>query len=141
MRPIDLYASFLLILLWGILLGFVCRIASLRFGLITSWVLGVLYLFGAVFLFKIRDIWTPITVPLFFQAPMAFIGAVTIQYAHLIKEMIGKLRMEKDLSHARDIQVSMMQESCPEIPGYQIAPFSTPAREVSGDFYDFIDID
>ena len=78
---------------------------------------------------------------LFFQAPMAFIGAVTIEYAHLIREMIGKLRMEKDLSHARDIQVSMMPESCPEIPGYQIAACSTPAREVSGDFFDFIDID
>ncbi len=140
-RPIGLKTTVLLILLWGLLLGIVCRMASLKIGLIGTLVLGMLYLAGAVFLFKARDIWVPITVPLFFQAPLAFIGAVTIEYAHLIKEMIGKLRMEKDLSQARDIQVSMLPESCPEIPGYQIAACSTPAREVSGDFFDFIDID
>ena len=53
-QPIGLKATVLLLLLWGILLGIVCRIASLRVGLITTLVLGVLYLFGAVFLFKAR---------------------------------------------------------------------------------------
>ena len=140
-HPIDLKANILLILLWGILLGIACRISSLRFGLITTVGLGIFYLLGAFYLFKAGDIWIPITIPLFFQAPLAFIGAVTIEYAHLIKEMIGKLRMEKDLSQARDIQISMLPSSCPEIPGYKIAACSTPAREVSGDFFDFIDID
>jgi sigma-B regulation protein RsbU (phosphoserine phosphatase) len=37
--------------------------------------------------------------------------------------------------------MSMLPSSCPEIKGYQIAASSTPAREVSGDFFDFIDID
>jgi len=37
--------------------------------------------------------------------------------------------------------MSMLPEACPEIKGYQIAASSTPAREVSGDFFDFIDID
>ena len=140
-HPIDLKANILLILLWGILLGIACRISSLRFGLITTLGLGIFYLLGAFYLFKAGDVWVPITVPLFFQAPLAFSGAVTIEYAHLIKEMIGKLRMEKDLSQARDIQISMLPSSCPEIPGYKIAACSTPAREVSGDFFDFIDID
>jgi sigma-B regulation protein RsbU (phosphoserine phosphatase) len=49
--------------------------------------------------------------------------------------------MEKDLSFARDVQMSMLPSSCPEVKGYQIAASSTPAREVSGDFFDFIDID
>jgi len=35
----------------------------------------------------------------------------------------------------------MLPSSCPGIRGYQIAASSTPAREVSGDFFDFIDID
>jgi sigma-B regulation protein RsbU (phosphoserine phosphatase) len=72
---------------------------------------------------------------------MAFLGAVGIENARLFKEVLGKLRMEKDLSFARDIQMSMLPSSCPEIKGYQIAASSTPAREVSGDFFDFIDIE
>jgi sigma-B regulation protein RsbU (phosphoserine phosphatase) len=37
--------------------------------------------------------------------------------------------------------MSMLPSSCPTLEGYQIAASSTPAREVSGDFFDFIDID
>jgi sigma-B regulation protein RsbU (phosphoserine phosphatase) len=73
--------------------------------------------------------------------PGAFLGAVTIEHASLFKEVLSKLRMERDLSVARDVQMSMLPSSCPEIEGYQIAASSTPAREVSGDFFDFIDID
>jgi sigma-B regulation protein RsbU (phosphoserine phosphatase) len=72
---------------------------------------------------------------------MAFIGAAGIEHSRLFKEFLSKMRMEKDLFHARDIQMSMLPEACPEIKGYQIAASSTPAREVSGDFFDFIDID
>jgi sigma-B regulation protein RsbU (phosphoserine phosphatase) len=72
---------------------------------------------------------------------MAFIGAAGIENSRLFKEFLSKMRMEKDLSHARDIQISMLPEACPEVKGYQIAASSTPAREVSGDFFDFIDID
>jgi sigma-B regulation protein RsbU (phosphoserine phosphatase) len=86
-------------------------------------------------------VWFPVVVPLFFQAPLAFLGAVSIEHASLFKEVLSKLRMERDLSVARDVQMSMLPSSCPEVEGYHIAASSTPAREVSGDFFDFIDID
>jgi sigma-B regulation protein RsbU (phosphoserine phosphatase) len=35
----------------------------------------------------------------------------------------------------------MLPASCPTIEGYQIAASSTPAREVSGDFFDFIEME
>jgi sigma-B regulation protein RsbU (phosphoserine phosphatase) len=101
----------------------------------------MVYLFAAVYAFKASDIWFPIVIPLFFQAPLAFLGGVSIEHSRLFKEFLRKLRMERDLSFARDIQMSMLPSSCPEIAGYQIAASSTPAREVSGDFFDFIDID
>ena len=140
-RPIGLTTTLLLILLWGLILGIVCHLSSPVVGFSCTAGLGILYSTSAVYLFKTGNIWIPVTVPLFFQAPLAFLGAVGIEQAHLLKEMIGKLRMEKDLSQARDIQISMLPSSCPEIPGYKIAACSTPAREVSGDFFDFIDID
>jgi sigma-B regulation protein RsbU (phosphoserine phosphatase) len=36
--------------------------------------------------------------------------------------------------------MSMLPATCPEIQGFKIAASSTPAREVGGDFYDFIEI-
>ncbi|MCK4983905.1 MAG: PP2C family protein-serine/threonine phosphatase, partial [Desulfobacterales bacterium] len=78
--------------------------------------------------------------PLFFQAPLAFIGAVGIEHSRLFKEVLVKLRMEDDLSSARDLQMSMLPATCPEVEGYQIAASSTPAREVGGDFFDFFKI-
>jgi serine phosphatase RsbU (regulator of sigma subunit) len=140
-KPISLKSYFLLVFFWGLLLGIVCRISSLRLGFINAIALGVLYLFGSVYVFKTQNIWYPVIIPLFFQMPMAFIGAAGIEHSRLFKEFLSKMRMEKDLSHARDIQMSMLPEACPEIKGYQIAASSTPAREVSGDFFDFIDID
>ena len=140
-QPIGLKSHILLVFFWGILLGIVCRISSIKFGALNAIGLSVLYLFGTVYIFKTKDIWYPVVIPLFFQTPMAFMGAVGIEHFRLFKEVLSKLRMERDLSVARDVQMSMLPSSCPEVSGYQIAVSSTPAREVSGDFFDFIDID
>jgi len=39
---------------------------------------------------------------------------------------------------ARDIQLSLLPERPPEIPGWELAAYYRPARLVGGDFYDFI---
>jgi sigma-B regulation protein RsbU (phosphoserine phosphatase) len=101
---------------------------------------SILYLVAAEYQFKANDSWYPIIIPLFFQTPMAFLGAVAIEHGRLFKETLVKLRMEEDLSVARDVQMSMLPATCPEVEGYQIAASSTPAREVGGDFFDFIEI-
>jgi sigma-B regulation protein RsbU (phosphoserine phosphatase) len=68
-------------------------------------------------------------------------GAVAIENARMVDEVIEKERMEEELSIARDLQVSMLPAECPQIAGLEIAAFSVSAREVGGDFYDFIEID
>ena len=67
-------------------------------------------------------------------------GAVAIENALMIEEVIEKERMEEELSIAKDLQVSMLPATCPEIEGFEIAAISTSAREVGGDFYDFIEM-
>lgn len=47
-------------------------------------------------------------------------------------------RKNAELQIARDIQASFLPEKIPQIPGYQFAACSIPAREVGGDFYDII---
>jgi serine phosphatase RsbU (regulator of sigma subunit) len=140
-QPISLKSYIIVVLFWGMLLGIACRISSMRIGALNAIGLSFFYLAAAVYMFKANNVWYPVVIPLFFQAPLAYLGAVAIEHGSLFKEVLSKLRMEKDLSFARDIQMSMLPESCPTIEGYQIAASSTPAREVSGDFFDFIDID
>ena len=67
-------------------------------------------------------------------------GAIAIENARLFEENLEKQRMEEELNIARDLQMSMLPATCPEIEGLQIAASSTPAMEVGGDFYDFIGI-
>ncbi|MDX1708432.1 MAG: SpoIIE family protein phosphatase, partial [Desulfobacterales bacterium] len=137
-RPIRLGVHIVIIFLWGVLISVICRIATLRIGALGAVGLSILYVVAAVFLFKAKGNWVPIVIPLFFQTPLAFIGAVAIQHSRLFKEALVKLRMERDLSVARDVQMSMLPTACPQIKGFQIAASSTPAREVGGDFYDFM---
>lgn len=68
-------------------------------------------------------------------------GAVAIENVRLFQENLEKQRMEEELSIARELQKSMLPSTCPEIKGFEIAAYSTQAREVGGDFYDFIKMD
>lgn len=67
-------------------------------------------------------------------------GAVAIENARLFEENIQKSRMEEELKIARNLQTSMLPDKAPTIEGFSIAARSIPAREVGGDFYDFIEI-
>jgi serine phosphatase RsbU (regulator of sigma subunit) len=48
--------------------------------------------------------------------------------------------MDEELKVARDIQMSMLPNKAPKIEGFAIAARYIPAREVGGDFYDFIEV-
>lgn len=63
-----------------------------------------------------------------------------IQNARLFKEAIEKQRIEKELAIARDLQMSMLPIRGPALDGFEIAAHSVPAREVGGDFYDFVEM-
>jgi serine phosphatase RsbU (regulator of sigma subunit) len=67
-------------------------------------------------------------------------GSVAIENARLFQENLEKQRMEEELNIARDLQMSMLPSVCPQIKGFTIAATSIPAREVGGDFYDFIEM-
>lgn len=49
--------------------------------------------------------------------------------------------VKSELQQAVQIQQSLLPQSTPEIPGYQIAAFSQPAELVGGDLYDFFNFD
>jgi PAS domain S-box-containing protein len=47
-------------------------------------------------------------------------------------------RIEQELRVARMIQHTLLPKSLPEVEGHEIAVYYQPAREVGGDFYDFL---
>jgi len=67
-------------------------------------------------------------------------AAIAIENAKLYQEVVEKERMEKELEIAHKLQTSILPDKPPQIEGYQIAAMSQPAKEVGGDFYDFIDV-
>ena len=50
-------------------------------------------------------------------------------------------RIEQELRVARQIQRSLLPEATPELYGWQLAAYYKPAREVGGDFYDFLELE
>src|ERR671921_114312 len=50
-------------------------------------------------------------------------------------------RIEQELQVARLIQQTLLPKSLPELEGYQISAYYRPAREVGGDFYDFLELE
>jgi phosphoserine phosphatase RsbU/P len=53
-------------------------------------------------------------------------------------ELADKLTAKDELDIARDIQNSLMPLSAPENPFFEISGYSENAKEVGGDYYDFI---
>jgi steroid delta-isomerase-like uncharacterized protein len=50
-------------------------------------------------------------------------------------------RIEQELQVARQIQQALLPEVVPELYGWQLAAHYNPAREVGGDFYDFLELE
>jgi sigma-B regulation protein RsbU (phosphoserine phosphatase) len=65
-------------------------------------------------------------------------AAVAIENARLHQVALEGARLERELELAREIQASLIPGESPQFPGYDISGLWRSAREVAGDFYDFI---
>ncbi len=68
--------------------------------------------------------------------------ASAVENARLYDEVAQReQRMETDLQAARKLQTILLPSDPPEVEGLQIAVGLKPAREISGDLFDFFDYD
>jgi len=71
--------------------------------------------------------------------------APAVRVAQLVRqqqqEAKERERIEQELKVARLIQQTLLPKTLPEIPGYDVAAYYQPAREVGGDFYDFLTLE
>jgi len=68
-------------------------------------------------------------------------SAQVVENARLYHEEQAFIHLQEEMKLAYEIQVDLLPKSQPEIKGYQIAGKSVPAKEVGGDYYDFISVD
>jgi serine phosphatase RsbU (regulator of sigma subunit) len=85
-------------------------------------------------------------IPIRGQDELGFLG-VTLNrmssdladYVQRLQETLAeKERLAAEMELAREVQQAILPDTPPRIPGYDIAALSNPAREVGGDFFDFI---
>jgi sigma-B regulation protein RsbU (phosphoserine phosphatase) len=67
-------------------------------------------------------------------------AATAVVNNNLYKEAAERVKLEQELDFAREIQASLIPDGRPNIPGCTVASFWSAARQVSGDFYDFINL-
>ena len=80
-----------------------------------------------------------------FQAPdlkvfstIASPAAATIENALFHQEMLKQTRIQTEMDLARQIQMRLLPQSTPPIPGVTLTAMTKPASQVGGDFFDFI---
>src|ERR687893_531588 len=71
--------------------------------------------------------------------------APAVRVAQLVRqqqqEAQERERIEQELRIARLIQQTLLPKTLPELHGYDVAAYYQPAREVGGDFYDFLELE
>jgi serine phosphatase RsbU (regulator of sigma subunit)/anti-sigma regulatory factor (Ser/Thr protein kinase) len=71
-------------------------------------------------------------------------AAPAVRVAQLVRQQQAEARerqrMEQELQVARLIQQYFLPKELPRLPGWQVEAYYRPAREVGGDFYDFIEL-
>lgn len=67
-------------------------------------------------------------------------AAMAVVNDQLYREAAERDRLEQELDVARNIQASFLPPGSPNIPGCSVASFWQAARQVSGDFYDFLQL-
>jgi adenylate cyclase len=92
-RPLNWLTHLVLIMFWGLLLGFLCYFLPTILAAGSLIVLGILYLILSRLQFGNTGIWLPLVIPLILQTPVAFFGVV-------IWRLREKTREHKKISDA-----------------------------------------
>jgi phosphoserine phosphatase len=64
--------------------------------------------------------------------------AVALQRQRLLRDLVAKEKLERELEVARQIQVRFLPREMPAIPGYDLHGLSRPADQTGGDVFDVI---
>ena len=75
-----------------------------------------------------------------FLESLAVQASVAIENARFHQRALQWQRVESDLAAARQVQISLVPQQMPEIPGYRIGARSMACYEVGGDYLDIVSL-
>lgn len=64
-------------------------------------------------------------------------AAIALDNAELHRDALEKERLEREVELASEIQRQILPKGVPDVPGFELAAWSRPARHIGGDYYDF----
>jgi sigma-B regulation protein RsbU (phosphoserine phosphatase) len=68
-------------------------------------------------------------------------NSMTASIEDLLRQAAEKKRLEEELRIAHEIQMSLLPQGPLTMPGLSVTALCVPAREVGGDYYDFLPLD
>jgi adenylate cyclase len=85
-KTVSSYTYVFIILLWGVVVGSICRSLGTPPAGVAVVLLSLLYLAAAEYEFRVADIWSPMFIPLLVQMPLGFAGALLLNYFETNRE-------------------------------------------------------
>lgn len=67
-------------------------------------------------------------------------AALILDLIYMSQEIQVKQRLQQEMSTANDVQKLLLPKDLPQVEGYDFFGFNSPAKELGGDYYDFIDL-
>lgn len=68
-------------------------------------------------------------------------GDITDKFRESQRSLADQERIQQEMHLAKEIQQTLLPAEFPEIKGYEIASHYESAKEVGGDYYDFVEVD
>jgi len=68
-------------------------------------------------------------------------ASIAIENSRLIKKSIERERLMREMTLAQEMQKKLLPQHLPAVHGIDVDAISTPAFEVGGDYYDFMQLD
>lgn len=66
---------------------------------------------------------------------------ITEKFRETQEHLAEQERLQKEVQVAQDIQQTLLPATFPDIEGYEIATYYEAAKEVGGDYFDFVEVD
>jgi len=66
---------------------------------------------------------------------------ITVRFRESQKNLADQERLQKEMQVAQEIQQALLPSDFPDLEGYELASHYEAAKEVGGDYYDFVEVD
>lgn len=66
---------------------------------------------------------------------------ITTKFRQSQKNLVEQEQLQKEMQVAQEIQQTLLPTDFPELEGYEISSLYQAAKEVGGDYYDFVEVD